>query len=280
VSLFSTPPALWRSYARAAFALKPRLVPPGRSVPRLEARWPVPRLDAAHLDAYRTLCGFDDDGLPLTYPHVLASGAHLGVLVSPGFPVRLLGLVHLSNVIEAPEPLPRELGGDFSCWLEGHRDSERGHLFELHTTWHLDGRVRWRETSTFLARVGGGAAKPRPAPEPRPAPSATHTFDAPAGLGRRYGVLAGDLNPIHVSDVTARLFGFPRAIAHGMWSLARCAALLDVRGPCRLEAHFKLPVLLPATVCLERRDGPAGVDFTLLDARGEKPHLAGRVTSG
>jgi hypothetical protein len=88
------------------------------------------------------------------------------------------------------------------------------------------------------------------------------------------------LNPIHVSDVTARLFGFPRAIAHGMWSLARCAALLDVRGPCRLEAHFKLPVLLPATVCLERRDGPAGVDFTLLDARGEKPHLAGRVTSG
>lgn len=279
VSLFSTPPALWRSYARAALALKPRLVPPGRSVPRLEARWPVGRLDAAHLDAYRELCGFEGDALPVTYPHLLASGAHLGVLVSPGFPVRLLGLVHLANVIEVPAPLPRELGGEFSCWLEGHRDDERGQLFELHTEWRLDGQVRWRETSTFLARDGAGRAKPKPAPEPRPPPTATHTFAAPEGLGRRYGLLAGDLNPIHVSDVSARLFGFPRAIAHGMWSLARCAALLDARGPCRLEASFKLPVLLPATVRLERREGAGGIDFTLLDERGEKPHLAGRYAT-
>ena len=101
-------------------------------------------------------------------------------------------------------------------------------------------------------------------------------FDAPAGLGRRYGPHAGDVNPIHLTDLTAKLFGFKRAIAHGMWSLARCAAEFPAEGPGVLEVQFKLPVFLPAKLVMER----TGADFTLLDEAREKPHLAGRFTRG
>ena len=79
---------------------------------------------------------------------------------------------------------------------------------------------------------------------------ATATWQLPGDLGRRYGSVSGDLNPIHVHPLTARLFGFPSAIAHGMWTKARCLAALDGRLPdaFTVEVAFKRPILLPATV--------------------------------
>ena len=50
-------------------------------------------------------------------------------------------------------------------------------------------------------------------------------------IGRRYGAVSGDRNPIHLYPLTARLFGFRRAIAHGMWTKARCLAALEGRLP-------------------------------------------------
>jgi acyl dehydratase len=102
-------------------------------------------------------------------------------------------------------------------------------------------------------------------------------FDAPSGLGRAYGRIAGDLNPIHVSDLSAKLFGFPHAIAHGMWSLARCAAEFDTARACALGVQFKLPVFLPSRVKLEVETG--GEAFGLFDAKGERPHLAATLTA-
>ncbi len=274
VLTFDRPPSLWRLYPRVLVARKPSRVGEGRSVPRLEGKQTGVRIDPAHLAAYRALCGFGDGAVPLTYPHVLASGLHLAMLSSAGFPVRLLGLVHVASRIEQQGPLPSDASGALVAWLEGHQDTPRGQTFELHTEWQVDGAVPWRETMTFLARGPrrDGAKAPAERPASR-APDAQHTFDAPADVGRRYGVHAGDVNPIHLWATTARLFGFPRAIAHGMWSLARCLSLLPAEELRGLEVQFKLPVLLPATLVLERR----GDDFTLLDGAREKPHLAGRL---
>jgi acyl dehydratase len=109
----------------------------------------------------------------------------------------------------------------------------------------------------------------------------TTSFRAEAGLGRRYGQLSGDLNPIHVADVTARAFGFRSAIAHGMWSLARCAAEIDARVPASaprvLEVQFRRPVFLPSWVSLQVSGEASGVRFALRDAQGEKLHLIGSL---
>ena len=67
-------------------------------------------------------------------------------------------------------------------------------------------------------------------------------------VGTDYARVSGDRNPIHTSRLGARLFGFPRPIAHGMWSKARCLAALEGRLPdaYTVEVAFKLPVPLPA----------------------------------
>ncbi|GFR42317.1 hypothetical protein Agub_g3224, partial [Astrephomene gubernaculifera] len=71
--------------------------------------------------------------------------------------------------------------------------------------------------------------------------------------GRRYGLLNGDLNPIHLYPATSRLFGFKRPIAHALFLTGAAEAALrnaglQLRYPCVLSADFKRPTLLPATL--------------------------------
>ena len=167
------------------------------------------------------------------------------------------------------------------AWLEGHLDEERMQTFDLHTEWRDGSTVCWRELTRFIAKKPAPRRSgAKPAPAERAAPTATATLAVPPGLGRRYGRVSGDVNPIHLFDLTAKLFGFQRAIIHGMWTLARCAAELKPTAPCVLDVHFKLPVCIPSTVTLERVAVPGGEDFTVVEARGEKPHLAGTLRSG
>ena len=262
---------------RVVFSRKSALVGSGQQVGRLEAHLGPVTLGGPRLEQYRAVCGFLPGGVPLTWPHVLVSGLHLDMLSSPRFPVRLLGLVHLQNDLELVSPLDE--GAPVSChaWLEGHRETERGQEFELFTELSQHGKVAWKETTTFLARRKRTGPKPPPqTPAARPTPLRTVDFEAPSGLGRRYGRIAGDLNPIHLFDVTAKAFGFPRAIAHGMWSLARITAELSPTAPFRLQCQFKLPVLLPARLHLEVSDGA----FVLLDERRERPHVTGTFSRG
>lgn len=260
--------------ARAALTRKPALVPEGKKVERVETRVPVSTLDSAKLEPFRRVIGWRGSELPLTWPHILAADAVLELLTGPKFPVKLLGLVHVANRIELHAPLAANTSGELVVFLEGFKDSERGHEFELHTELHADGAVPWREVTTFLARKKRSGPKANGAPNPnteRPAAERVVEFDAPSGLGREYGKLAGDLNPIHLSDLSAKLFGFPRAIAHGMWSLARICAELKLEPPCVVECQFKLPVLLPSKLKLEL----SGESFTLIDAASGKPHVTG-----
>jgi acyl dehydratase len=74
----------------------------------------------------------------------------------------------------------------------------------------------------------------------------------PGDLGRRYARVSGDLNPIHLTSWTARPLGFPRAIAHGMWTAAAVLGALEGRLPEALTytVQFRRPIPLPSTVRL------------------------------
>ncbi|MFD5633726.1 MaoC/PaaZ C-terminal domain-containing protein [Streptomyces sp. NPDC127077] len=90
-------------------------------------------------------------------------------------------------------------------------------------------------------------------------------------VGRRYGAVSGDRNPIHLHPLTARLFGFPRAIAHGMWTVARCLAEYGPGQAVDVRAEFRAPVPLPGAVTYAAR----GPEFELRS--GGRVHLTGVV---
>jgi acyl dehydratase len=83
--------------------------------------------------------------------------------------------------------------------------------------------------------------------------------------------------------LSARLFGFPSAIAHGMWTKARCLAALENRLPhaYTVEVEFRKPILLPGKVAFAEApvDG-GGIRFGVRDVKKGAAHLEGEVRPG
>ncbi len=92
--------------------------------------------------------------------------------------------------------------------------------------------------------------------------------------------MSGDANPIHLHPLTARALGFPRQIAHGMWTKARSVAAIENRLPdaVTVEVAFKKPVFLPGTVAYAARRDEAGWTFAMTSPKDGSPHLLGRTT--
>ncbi|MFB6904374.1 MaoC family dehydratase [Streptomyces bacillaris] len=277
---------------------------PFRRAGRPDATLPTERLTLptapGPLAAYRTICGFPEaeaggggearDGagpgdagpgvLPLTYPHVLAFPLTMRLMTGRGFPLPVVGLVHTwfeacgHRAVRADEPIQLTV---YAEELTAHR---RGTEVTMVTEARVDGELVWESRSGYLSRhpTEAAAAGRREETDAEALP-ALREWRLPGDLGRRYGAVSGDRNPIHLHPLTARLFGFPRAIAHGMWTVARCLAEAEPDGPGHqlrtVRADFKAPVLLPATVVYAA--DPGGNAFALRSPSG-RVHLTGAVT--
>jgi acyl dehydratase len=262
------------SYLRAAAGLLPGRSR-GRTLPDRElVRRRVP-VDRAHLAAYDRVCGFRlTDALPATYPHVLAFPLAMRLMSAAGFPFPVAGLVHIANRITVARPIDAAERMDLSVRAADLRGHDRGRQFDIVATATIDGHEVWRGLSTYLRKELQGDRRDHPDRTP---PPATARWRVPANIGRDYAGVSGDRNPIHTSRLGARLFGFPRPIAHGMWTKARCLAALEGRlaAGYTVDVAFQAPILLPATVSLHAGERSGGWEF---EVYGKRPHLAGQLT--
>lgn len=252
-------------------------------LPPLELSVRDHRVDTANLAAYQRLCGFDVTfRLPSTYLHVQAFPLAVAVMADRSFPLPLLGLVHVHNQITQYRPVDATENLSLRAWAADLRAHPAGRQVDLHAEALVDGELVWTGTGTYLrrqakARPAGGPPKPKAVADP-PLPSAL--WRLPKDLGRRYAEVSGDRNPIHLSALSAKMFGFPRAIAHGMYLHARALSSVSARLPDQylVDVSFKTPALLPSKVAFEsERDGDSW-NLEISAARCGKPHLAATTT--
>lgn len=279
-----TPPPLIPLFAKA---LVPKKIGTGEvpDIPALEAQLLGASSVNRQLRDYKKICGFGQHThAPITWPHILAFPLHLKLLTQPTFPLPLLGLVHLRNTITQHRPIGEGEALDMTVRLGNQQRTNRGIEFDLITEARSAGSLAWEETSTNLFRQARGdnssAARPEP-PELERYPN-TVNIEVPESIGRQYGSVSGDRNPIHMHALSARAFGFPRAIAHGMWSKARALALLEQQegwknSALRVSCQFKKPLFLPGTAQLNWQTEKQGWDYQLLNSKGDAPHLSGRI---
>jgi acyl dehydratase len=241
------------------------------------------RTDPDHLADYSEVCGFRlTDTLPVTYPHLAAFGLQLALMTDAAFPFAPMGAIHVANTITQHRPLRAAETYDVRVHATDLRPHPKGRLIDLVSVATMDGEPVWEETMTLLDRGQGDAAARDELPlADVEVPTGPTRWRVPADTGRRYAGVSGDRNPIHLYGVTAKAFGFPRQIAHGMWTKARCLAALHGRLPdaFSVDVSFRKPVLLPTTVVFgtERRaDG--GITFGVTAARGGSTHLVGAVS--
>lgn len=235
-------------------------------------------VDVEHLAAYNRVCGFGlRDELPATYPHVLAFPLQMQLMTSSGFPFPLPGLVHIANRITVSRPALATERFDLRVKAVDLRPHERGRQFDVVSELLVGSAVVWTDVNTYLRRedTGSGGSAAGEAPEP------SAVWSVPGDTGRQYAAVSGDRNPIHLNPLAARLFGFKRAIAHGMWTKARGLAALDGRLPSAytVDVRFKLPILLPAKVGFSSSAVGDGWEFAVHDLRTGRPHLSGTVAA-
>ncbi|MFF9603173.1 MaoC family dehydratase [Streptomyces sp. NPDC014684] len=280
----SAAPALAPSLARGALRSPFKRPSPEADFPRARLVLPGLRVDLARLAAYERICGFapgaagEADALPVTYPHVLGFPLAMRLMSGRDFPLPLLGLVHTSIGIVRRTGLPATGEYELAVRVAGLAPHRRGTEATVVTELRAGGDAVWESRSTYLARHRTGGAPGERGPdaergEPRPPLAVAGRWRLADDLGRRYGAASGDRNPIHLHPLTARLFGFPRAIAHGMWTVARCLAAHGTPEAARVEARFRAPVLLPGTVSY----GTDGAGRFELRGAGDRLHLTGEV---
>ncbi|GGL73266.1 hypothetical protein GCM10010129_16180 [Streptomyces fumigatiscleroticus] len=279
-------PALAPLLARGALLSPFKRPRPQADFPRTRLVLPGLRVDPARLSAYERVCGFPtgDDALPVTYPHVLGFPLAMRLMSGRGFPLPLLGLVHTSIGITRSTALPVTGAYDLTVHVASLAPHRRGTEATVVTEVRDGADLVWESRSTYLARhrtehrtdgstdtdtdTGTGTGTGREEREPLPAVA---EWRLAADVGRRYGAASGDRNPIHLHPFTARLFGFPRAIAHGMWTVARCLAAHGTPEAVVVRAEFRAPVLLPGTVTYAADGGR----FELRG--GDRVHVTGEV---
>ena len=276
------PPKLGRLYARAAVTARGRR---GDRLPETEFALRDVVIDRNRLASYAEVCGFrKSDVLPPTYPHVLAFPLAVTLMVDPSFPFAMPGLVHIGNRINQQRPLRADERLTLGVRATDLRDHPRGRQFDMVTEVTVGGEPVWSEASTYLRRE-----RSRTASQQIPSPLVgkgqgggshpTAIWRVLRDTGRRYAAVSGDVNPIHLNPLAARLFGFRRAIAHGMWLKARCLAALEGRLPDNLTAtvEFKSPLLLPSTVAFFSASTDSGWAIAVSQAGTGRPHLTGTV---
>jgi acyl dehydratase len=221
---------------------------------------------------------------PPSFLHILGFPLAMSLMTDGAFPFGVIGLVHVTNRIEHVRPVGLGETPSFRVHAEDLRPHAKGRQFDVVAVATVGGERVWEGRSTYL-RIGGGsgsdgASKDDNKTDERPAvPAPEAVWQVPGDIGRRYGAVSGDRNPIHLHNVSAKLFGMPRAIAHGMWLKARVLAALQSELPesFTAEVRFKRPVLLPAKIAFSTTKDGAGRAFALHDAKRGIPHLEGHV---
>lgn len=258
----------------------------GRSGPLqdIQVRRPKARVHLPQLAAYDKVCGFAlRDALPATYLHVLLFPLQVTLMADRRFPLHLAGLVHVHNRIVQHRPVDAAELLNLRSSARALRPHPLGAQVDLVGEVHVGDELVWHGVSTYLSR-GASAPGEIVVDEPvsvdvAPDAPAHAVWDVPGDMGRRYAAVSGDVDPMHLSSLAARAFGFPRAVAQGMWTKARALAGIEARLPdaYAVDVAFREPLLLPSEANFIAAQQDQGWDFVVRPTEGSGDHLHGTV---
>ncbi len=236
-------------------------------------------VDVQHLKRFCEVCGFlQSDVLPLPYLQILSAPLNASLLASPDFPFPALGLIQTGIQLTSHRQVHPQEPLTIICRMGKTVDVPKGTLIPIVTLVKSGDETVWTSEITLLSRSKKSLRKNTQKKD------VLHTdwhseWDLDASVGRRYAKISGDYNPIHLSGLTSRLFGFDQPIAHGMWVFSRCLAAMEYEMPLyplSVEVSFKKPIPLPSRVRFVRKKESLILQFGLCGE--EQFYLSGTVT--
>jgi acyl dehydratase len=241
-------------------------------------------IDPANVAAYANVTGLRfGDAVPLTYPFALTFPTVMSLVTGFDFPFAAMGSVHTENHITQHRPILVTDTVTVQAHAENLREHRRGLLVDIVTDVNVGNDRAWHQVTTFLHQQRTSLSdepKPPPQKQPKPGPPNAVLRITPGQI-RHYASIGGDHNPIHTNPIAAKLFGFPTAIAHGMFTAAAVLANIEGQLPdaVKYSVKFAKPVVLPARAGLYVDRISDGWQLTLRNLSKGDPHLIGTVTA-
>lgn len=237
------------------------------------------RPDLKRLDAFNRMFGYSGQYVPSTYWHTRLFGVRILLAAQRNFPFPLPGMVHFTDTIRQHETVLPTDALRMECHLGQFLTHEKGTAFETLTKLYRDNRLVWEENTVnlYLGKIQLGDteyAGHEFAELQNPQEEQLHI---PGNMGRKYARICGDYNPIHVSTLGAKLFGFKRKLMHGWYGLNKILAQHPEKmsAPHEVYAAFKKPLFLPGDVLIKQERHEKKVGFEIVHAREGYPNLKG-----
>jgi len=246
------------------------------------------RIDISELHAFQKVCGYPvSDALPISYLHNQVFDLQMVLLLDETMPIPPLGMVHLEHSISRLKTIKPSEHYDTEVFFGKVEPHKHGVTFETHAEIRVDNELVWHETAKTLCRLpkhllskAQAEATPK-AGFQRPCAETAVVLRATSDTGRRYGAVSGDRNPIHLWPITAKLFGFKRHIAHGMWTMARVAAEFEpdfLDESICYSARFLKPVFLPTRLHYYRDDSSEHNRVEVWNSNASRCHMTATIS--
>ncbi len=251
-------------------------------VPLITVELPKLTIPMDRLAYFKEVCG-DDSELPMAFPETWFMGMMGQIVTHPAFPLSPMGLIHVRQIITQHRPIKLDASLSLYCELKELRAAPRGIEVDCGVYVKDENGVCWEGTVMFLSRSERARAPKKSGEKRKSEPKeAQIVIDVPENTGRRYAKASGDYNPHHMTRPTAKLMGFKRPIAHGMWTLAKAVALLPSEAkklPCKLDVSFKRPILMPAKIGANMSKYEEGkpLSFEIFSVKNGEPHVVGTI---
>lgn len=241
-------------------------------------------VDKKHLQQFLQICGFYETNhnhqhIPAIYLAVLSQSLQMQMMSLQAFPFDVLGLVHIANNFKQYRLVNVDETLSLSCRFGEMTAHEKGTAFNFIVDIQVQNQTVIQATSTYLARhkVAESTSKIAIPEQTNHNLTIKNTWYLSENLGRRYAMISGDFNLIHLHAKTAQLFGFKRAIAHGMWTNAKVLAQLSLPEAYEFDVQFKVPIFLPSKVEFLSSSDQDTSEILVRSQDTHKPHLVAQL---
>lgn len=238
------------------------------------------------VDDYNSLLGASGsvghNSAPSLTAHITAFGLSTAMMAERDFPLPLLGMVHLQHKVWHMSDIPIGQPLRIATWAQNLAPHHAGTTVEIWVQIFdpTTDKLLWQSMALYLSRsvqLPGAEQPQRPQRERFQPPAITAQWHLPKDIGRRYGAVSGDRNPIHLSNITAKALGMPGAIAHGMYAAGRMLAGRETTAPYTWAIEFASPMRLPAKVAVNYHQADDLELITGWNARKDKLHFTAEI---
>lgn len=278
-------PPLTKSYAKVAVGMLRSKQSQVISLP--DTRWETTdRISRQLVDNYNALMGASglvgQNSTPSVAVHITAFGLSTAMMADRRFPLPLQGMVHLQHKVWHMSDVPIDHPVRISTWAQNLSPHHAGTSVEIWAQVFdpITDKLLWQSMALYLSKSFLLPGSPSPQRPKRPAfqpPVMTGQWDLPKDIGRRYGAVSGDRNPIHLSNLTAKALGMPGAIAHGMYAAGKMLAGRETLAPYTWAIEFASPMRLPSRVALHYHEERDRLLVSGWNAKHEKLHFLGEI---